>query len=130
MINSMIDSTDKIAGRNLYNKIIKKKIVTIICTVMTFWQIYVYFSGTYSYVDPKHKVRTVEYKADKNGFHPVLINFNDTFAQPADSETVRLAKERHMHLYQKIAKANAHNVPVNLPRVIVLYIHRYIIYKR
>lgn len=84
-----------------------------------------HFSGTYSYVDPKHIVRTVEYKADKNGFHPALINFNDTFAQPADSETVRLAKERHMHLYQKIAEANAHNVPVNLPRVIVLYIHRY-----
>ncbi|XP_025262299.1 uncharacterized protein LOC112637251 isoform X2 [Camponotus floridanus] len=72
--------------------------------------------GTYSYVDPKHKVRTVEYKADKNGFHPALINFDDNFAQPADSEAVRLAKEKHMHLYQKIAEANAHNVPANLPR--------------
>lgn len=72
--------------------------------------------GTYSYVDPKYKVRTVEYKADKNGFHPALINFDDIFAQPADSEAVRLAKEKHMRLYQKIAEANAHNVPINLPQ--------------
>ncbi|XP_029161439.1 uncharacterized protein LOC114933125 [Nylanderia fulva] len=72
--------------------------------------------GTYSYVDPKYKVRTVEYRADKNGFHPALINFEDTFAQPVDSEAVRLAKEQHMRLYQKIAEANAHNIPVNLPR--------------
>ncbi|XP_050459140.1 uncharacterized protein LOC126855492 [Cataglyphis hispanica] len=72
--------------------------------------------GIYSYVDPKYKVRTVEYKADENGFHPTLINFDDTFAQPADSEAVKLAKEKHMRLYQKIAEANAHNVSINLPR--------------
>ncbi|EFN83555.1 hypothetical protein EAI_04588 [Harpegnathos saltator] len=73
-------------------------------------------SGSYSYVDPKHKVRTVEYTADKTGFHPALINFEDTLAQPADSEAVRLAKEKHFRLYQRIAEANAHNIPVNLPR--------------
>ncbi|XP_012539787.1 uncharacterized protein LOC105838634 [Monomorium pharaonis] len=72
--------------------------------------------GTYSYIDPKHKMRTVEYTADKNGFHPALINFEDVFVQPADSEPVRLAKEKHFRLYHKIAEANAHNVPVNLPR--------------
>jgi hypothetical protein len=72
--------------------------------------------GSYSYIDPKHKVRTVEYTADKAGFHPALINFEDTLAQPADSEAVRLAKEKHLRLYQNIAEANAHNVPVNLPR--------------
>ncbi|XP_020280804.1 uncharacterized protein LOC109853283 [Pseudomyrmex gracilis] len=72
--------------------------------------------GVYSYVDPKYKVRTVEYTADKNGFHPALINFEDTFAQPVDSEAVRLAKERHFRLYHRIAEANAHNVPANLPR--------------
>ncbi|XP_072749822.1 uncharacterized protein [Anoplolepis gracilipes] len=72
--------------------------------------------GTYSFVDPKYKVRTVQYTADKNGFHPALINFDDTFTQPADSEAVRLAKEKHMRLYQKIAEANARNVPANLPR--------------
>lgn len=84
--------------------------------------IYVYISGTYSYVEPKHKVQTVEYTADKNGFHLALINFEDAFAQPADSEAVRLAKEKHFRLYHRIAEANAHNVQINLPRVIVLYI--------
>jgi len=79
-------------------------------------------SGTYSYIDPKYKVRTVEYTVDENGFHPALINFEDALAQPADSEAVRLAKEKHFYLYHKIGEANAHNVPVNLPRVIVLHI--------
>ncbi|XP_018359244.1 PREDICTED: uncharacterized protein LOC108758677 [Trachymyrmex cornetzi] len=72
--------------------------------------------GRYSYIDPKHKVRTVEYTADKNGFHPALINFEDAFIQPADSEAVRLAKEKHFRLYHKIAEANAHNISPNLPR--------------
>ncbi|XP_077256287.1 uncharacterized protein LOC143894087 [Temnothorax americanus] len=72
--------------------------------------------GTYSYIDPKYKVRTVEYTADKNGFHPALINFEDAYAQPADSEAVRLAKEKHFRLYHRIAEANAHNVAANLPR--------------
>lgn len=90
----------------------------VICAVTTFNK-YTSFSGIYSYVDPKYKVRTVEYKADKNGFHPTLINFDDTFAQPADSEAVKLAKEKHMRLYQKIAEANAHNVSINLPQVII-----------
>lgn len=74
--------------------------------------------GSYSYIDPKYKVRTVEYTADKTGFHPALINFEDTLAQPVDSEAVRLAKEKHLHLYERIAEANAHNIPLNLPRVI------------
>lgn len=89
------------------------------------------YTGTYSYIDPKYKVRTVEYTADKDGFHPALINFEDAFAQPADSEAVRLAKEKHFRLYHRIAEANAHNAPVNLPRVIyiVLYICRYRIVK-
>lgn len=64
-------------------------------------------------------MRTVEYTADKTGFHPALINFEDTLIQPADSEAVKLAKERHLRLYQKIAEANAHNIPINLPRVII-----------
>jgi len=65
----------------------------------------------------------VEYTADKNGFHPALINFEDAFIQPADSEAVRLAKEKHFHLYHRIAEANTHNISINLPRVIVLYIY-------
>lgn len=100
------------------NIIIKRN--NAICIVKQIVMIYVYILGTYSYIDPKYKVRTVEYTADKNGFHPALINFEDAFAQPADSEAVRLAKEKHFHLYHRIAEANAHNVPVNLPRVIVL----------
>ena len=82
----------------------------------------IHILGRYSYIDSKHKVRTVEYTADKNGFHPALINFEDAFIQPADSEVVRLAKEKHFRLYHRIAEANAHNISVNLPRVIVLYI--------
>ncbi|XP_043527501.1 uncharacterized protein LOC122537906 [Frieseomelitta varia] len=72
--------------------------------------------GSYSFVDPKHKVRTVQYAADETGFHASLINYEDTIAQPIDSEAVRLAKEKHFRLYQKIAEANSHGVPVNLPR--------------
>lgn len=76
-----------------------------------------YFLGSYSFIDPKHKIRTVQYIADENGFHASLINYEDTVVQPVDSETVRLAKEKHFRLYQKIAEANAHGVPINLPQV-------------
>ncbi|XP_043261006.1 uncharacterized protein LOC122402356 [Colletes gigas] len=72
--------------------------------------------GSYSFIDPKHKVRTVQYSADESGFHASLINYEDTVTQPVDSEAVRLAKEKHYRLYQKIAAANAHGVPANLPR--------------
>ncbi|XP_031828863.1 uncharacterized protein LOC116425388 [Nomia melanderi] len=72
--------------------------------------------GSYSFVDPKHKLRTVQYTADETGFHASLINYEDTVAQPVDSEAVRLAKEKHFRLYQKIAEANAHGVPASLPR--------------
>ena len=83
------------------------------------WNLFILISllGSYSFVDPKHKVRTVQYAADETGFHASLINYEDTIAQPIDSEAVRLAKERHFRLYQKIAEANSHGVPVNLPRV-------------
>ncbi|OAD52322.1 Cuticle protein 10.9, partial [Eufriesea mexicana] len=72
--------------------------------------------GSYSFVDPKHKIRTVEYTADETGFHASLINYEDTVAQPVDSEAVKLAKEKHFRLYEKIAEANAHGGSVNLPR--------------
>lgn len=78
--------------------------------------------GSYSYIDPKYKVRTVEYTADKTGFHPALINFEDTLAQPVDSEAVRLAKEKHLRLYQKIAEANVHDIPINLPKVMSIQV--------
>ncbi|KAG7200455.1 hypothetical protein KM043_016058 [Ampulex compressa] len=72
--------------------------------------------GSYSFIDPKHKLRTVEYTADADGFHPTLINFEDTLSQPVDSEAVQLAKEKHYQLYHKIAESHAHGVPVNVPR--------------
>ncbi|XP_043267067.1 cuticle protein 7-like [Venturia canescens] len=67
--------------------------------------------GSYSFIDPKQKVRTVEYTADKNGFHPTLVNFEDTQAQPVDTEAVQLAKEKHFRLYHKLAEANSHGAP-------------------
>ncbi|XP_076181317.1 uncharacterized protein LOC143153727 isoform X2 [Ptiloglossa arizonensis] len=72
--------------------------------------------GSYSFIDPSHKVRTVQYTADETGFHASLINYEDTIAQPVDSEAVRLAKEKHYRLYQKIAQANAQGASANLPR--------------
>ncbi|CAK9801165.1 Cuticle protein 10.9 [Anthophora plagiata] len=72
--------------------------------------------GSYSFIDPKHKVRTVQYVADENGFHASLINYEDTVAQPVDSEAVKLANEKHFRLYQKIAEANALGAQGNLPR--------------
>nr|QGT33392.1 cuticular protein 39 [Microplitis mediator] len=74
--------------------------------------------GTHSYIDPKFKIRTIHYTADKNGFHPILKNFEDVQAQPQDSEAVRLEKEKHHRLYEKIANSNANpdNLISNLPR--------------
>ncbi|XP_012253668.2 cuticle protein 16.8 [Athalia rosae] len=71
--------------------------------------------GMYSYIDPKYKVRTVEYTADSNGFHPLLTNFEDTQAVPVDSEAVALAKKRHYALYERIATEHARGVQVNSP---------------
>ncbi|XP_014219048.1 uncharacterized protein LOC106647245 [Copidosoma floridanum] len=74
--------------------------------------------GSYSFIDPKLKVRTVEYTADENGFHPALINYDDVLNyQPKDSEAVRRAKERHNVLYQKIAASRSQGAPVaELPK--------------
>lgn len=77
---------------------------------------YGHVHGSYSYIDPKQKLRTVQYSADDTGFHASLINFDDAVAQPVDSEAVRLAKERHFRLYQRIAEANLHGVPDDPPR--------------
>lgn len=77
--------------------------------------------GSYSFIDPKYKVRRVEYVADKNGFHPSLINYDDTLKQPVDSEAVKLAKEKHLQLYKKLAEANAQDIQINIPKVINFY---------
>ncbi|XP_062528820.1 cuticular protein RR-1 motif 56 isoform X1 [Bombyx mori] len=61
--------------------------------------------GKFAYVDPRHKVRTVDYVADKEGFHPILSDVPPE--HPADSESVALAKDRHFQLYSKIAEEHA-----------------------
>ena len=69
-------------------------------------------------MDPKNKVRTVDYTADKNGFHPHLINYEDTQVQPVNTEAVQLANQRHFALYDKIANINAQGPsPAYVPRV-------------
>ncbi|XP_063388513.1 cuticle protein 16.8-like [Cydia fagiglandana] len=61
--------------------------------------------GTFSYVDPRNKIRKVDYVADKEGFHPIL---NDAPPDlPADSASVAQAKDRHYQLYAKIAEEHA-----------------------
>lgn len=60
--------------------------------------------GAFSYIDPKQQIRSVEYVADKNGFHPVLSHPN---AEPEQSEAVKLATQRHLQLFNTIAQRNA-----------------------
>ncbi|XP_068087099.1 cuticle protein 10.9 [Anabrus simplex] len=57
--------------------------------------------GTFSYVDPRFQVRTVEYVADQQGFHPVLSN------PVADTPTVAAAKQKHAELFDRIAQDHA-----------------------
>ncbi|GFG37038.1 hypothetical protein Cfor_05433 [Coptotermes formosanus] len=57
--------------------------------------------GMFAYVDPRYQVRTVEYVADAQGFHPVLSN------PVADTPTVAAAKVRHADLYARIAAEHA-----------------------
>lgn len=63
--------------------------------------------GTFSYVDPRQQIRTVEYVADKTGFYPVLSHPQ---VAPKQSEAVRKATENHNRLYNQIAeeRANGH----------------------
>lgn len=58
-------------------------------------------------MDPRQKVRTVDYVADKEGFHPVLSEVPPE--HPADSESVARAKAKHYQLYAKIAEDHATN---------------------
>ncbi|KAF5292061.1 hypothetical protein FQR65_LT11327 [Abscondita terminalis] len=69
--------------------------------------------GSYSYVDPRHQIRTVEYVADKNGFHPIL-NKNPS-PVPADTPIVALAKQKHLQQYNEIA--HTHQIAPGLARV-------------
>lgn len=57
--------------------------------------------GAFSYVDPRNQVRTVEYVADENGFHPQLSH------PVQNTKAVDLATQRHLELYNKIAERNS-----------------------
>ncbi|XP_052889540.1 cuticle protein 8 [Anopheles moucheti] len=60
--------------------------------------------GSFSYVDPRNQVRTVEYTADSHGFYPVLSHLPKT---PQQTEAVALAQQKHYALYAKIAQEHA-----------------------
>lgn len=64
--------------------------------------------GSYAYVDPRNQVRTVEYTADENGFHPQLSH------EPRDTAAVAKAKERHYVLYNRIAERNSRPANVEI----------------
>ncbi|GAB0097467.1 uncharacterized protein DMENIID0001_131040 [Sergentomyia squamirostris] len=80
--------------------------------------------GAFSYVDPRHQVRTVEYVADQYGFHPILSHEPKG---PVETEAVQRAAERHHALYSRIAHAHAtydpHLQPVVSPRESAAVIH-------
>lgn len=67
--------------------------------------------GAFSYIDPRQEIRTVEYVADKEGFHPVLSH---PIEQPKQTEAVKQATIRHIEQFNRIAEQNA-NV-IRLPK--------------
>ncbi|CAO1381436.1 unnamed protein product [Diamesa hyperborea] len=60
--------------------------------------------GSFSYVDPRNQVRTVEYVADENGFQPQLSH------EVKNTIAVDLATKRHTELYNKIAASHANPI--------------------
>ncbi|KAJ8972618.1 hypothetical protein NQ317_004673 [Molorchus minor] len=69
--------------------------------------------GSYSYVDPRHKIRTVQYIADENGFRS--ISNDPTPDLPSDTPVVAAAKERHLQRYASIANAHQAGPSVFVP---------------
>lgn len=73
--------------------------------------------GSFSYIDPRNQVRTVEYVADAHGFYPRLSHVPKS---PEQTEAVQRAANKHFALYAKIAEehANPHQpiVEATLPR--------------
>lgn len=67
--------------------------------------------GTFSYVDPRNEVRTVDYIADAHGFYPRLSHVQKA---PEQTEAVQRAANKHYALYAKIAeeRANPHHQTV------------------
>ncbi|XP_029718376.1 larval cuticle protein A2B isoform X1 [Aedes albopictus] len=70
--------------------------------------------GSFSYVDPRNQVRTVEYIADAHGFYPRLSH---ELKSPEQTEAVQRAANKHFALYAKIAEehANPHHRAVQEP---------------
>lgn len=60
--------------------------------------------GAFSYIDPRQEIRSVEYVADKDGFHPILSHQSEA---PQQSEAVKQATIRHFEQYNRIAEQNA-----------------------
>ncbi|XP_058448721.1 cuticle protein 16.8 [Malaya genurostris] len=64
--------------------------------------------GSFSYVDPKNQVRTVEYVADAHGFYPRLSHPQ---LAPSQTKAVERASQMHYALYNKIAEERANPPP-------------------
>lgn len=50
----------------------------------------------FAYIDPLQHIRSVEYIADKQGFHPILSD------PVSDTPSVAAAKQRHAELYNQV----------------------------
>ncbi|KAF4519429.1 hypothetical protein B566_EDAN008656 [Ephemera danica] len=61
--------------------------------------------GEFAYIDPRHRVRTVQYVADANGFHPIVDG--GVVKVPVDTPVVAAAKQRHLALKERIAADHA-----------------------
>lgn len=65
--------------------------------------------GAFTYIDPRQQIRTVEYTADQDGFHPSLSLDGEAspgIGEPQDTEAVQLAKQRHFAIFDRIAARN------------------------
>ncbi len=76
--------------------------------------------GTFSYVDPRQQIRTVDYVADKNGFYPVLSHPN---VAPQQSEAVRKATDNHNRLFQEIAEQHASNGHGEVSDTLIVFLY-------
>lgn len=66
--------------------------------------------GAFTYIDPRQQIRTVEYTADQDGFHPnVMVDgaSEGEKGEPQETEAVKLAKQRHFEIYNRIAERNS-----------------------
>lgn len=61
--------------------------------------------GAFSYIDPRQQIRTVEYVADKDGFHP-QVSPGGGGGDPEQTEAVKQATLRHLKAFNRIAEQN------------------------